>query len=110
VGGVLFGASRGGHLRVTPGVIGAYVFVSLLHGLWDSMRGIAMALATLLTAQPAVVPGMGVVVLPPPPERLVSTFVTIEITGLVIVAVVGLAYLRHLWSSAPDTALSYVTQ
>ena len=32
-GGVLFGASREGHLRITPGVIGAYVLVSLLHGL-----------------------------------------------------------------------------
>ena len=106
VGGVLFGASRNGHLRVTGSVIGAYVFVSLLHGLWDSMRGIAMVLATLLTAVPVVQPGLGVVVLPPPPEKLVGTFVTIEIAGLLIVAVVGLAYLRRLWSSDPDTGAS----
>src|SRR3954447_19789299 len=35
LGGVLFGASHNGHLRVTPSVIGAYVLVALLHGLWD---------------------------------------------------------------------------
>jgi len=101
VGGVLFGASRNGHLRLTVGVIGAYVLVSLLHGLWDSMRGIAMVIATLLTATPLVRPGLGVVVLQPPPEQLVSAFVTIEIAGLVIVALVGLAVLRWLWSSEP---------
>jgi RsiW-degrading membrane proteinase PrsW (M82 family) len=45
VGGALFHASsRGGRLRVTGGVIGAYLLVSVLHGLWDSMRGIALIL------------------------------------------------------------------
>lgn len=101
VGGVVFGASRNGRLRLTGSVVGAYVLVSLLHGLWDSMRGIALVLATLLTSKPVVRPGLGVIVLPPPPEELVSTFTTIEIAGLVIVALVGLAVLRWLWSSHP---------
>jgi hypothetical protein len=103
VGGVLFGASRNGRFRLTAGVVGAYVLVSLLHGLWDSMRGIALAVATLLTSTPVVRPGLGVIVLPPPPEQLVSTFVTIEIAGLIIVALVGLAVLRWLWSSHPPS-------
>lgn len=101
LGGVLFGASRNGRLRLTASVVGAYVLVSLLHGLWDSMYGIALLLATLLTSTPVVRPGLGVIVLPPPPERLVSTFTTIQITGLVIVALVGLAGLRWLWSNRP---------
>jgi RsiW-degrading membrane proteinase PrsW (M82 family) len=50
VGGTLFHASaRANRLRVTGGVIGAYLLVSILHGLWDSMRGIALILTALLT-------------------------------------------------------------
>src|SRR4030088_2437701 len=100
LGGVLFGASRNGHLRLTPGVVGAYVLVSLLHGLWDSMRAIALLIATLLTATPVVRPGLGVVLLPPPPEELVSTMTTIEIGGLAVVSVVGLVMLWRLWAAA----------
>ena len=99
LGGVLFGAARNGRLRLTPGVVGTYVLVSLLHGLWDSMRAIALFLATLLTATPVVRPGFGVVLLPPPPEQLVSTMTTLEIGGLVVVAVVGLAVLWRLWAA-----------
>jgi len=106
LGGVLFGASHNGHLRVTPSVIGAYVLVALLHGLWDSMRGIALILATLLTATPVVRPGLGVVVLPPPPDQLVGAFVTVELIGLLVVAVVGLAFLWRLWSAEPGTSAS----
>jgi RsiW-degrading membrane proteinase PrsW (M82 family) len=100
LGGVLFGAARNGRLRLTPGVVGTYVLVSLLHGLWDSMRAIALFLATLLTATPVVRPGLGVVLLPPPPEQLVSTMTALEIGGLVVVAVVGLATLWRLWVAA----------
>src|SRR5947209_12891668 len=102
VGGVLFGASRHGHLRITPGVVSTYVVVSLLHGLWDSMRGIALFVATLLTAKAVIAPGIGTVVLPPPPEELVTTMTVIELGGLAIVAVVGLVLLWRLWSSVPS--------
>jgi hypothetical protein len=40
------------------------------------------------------------VLLPPPPEQLVSTMTTLEIGGLVVVAVVGLAMLWRLWAAA----------
>lgn len=50
VGGVVFhAASRGSRLRVTGGVVVAYLIVSTLHGLWDSMRGIAALLTTLVS-------------------------------------------------------------
>jgi RsiW-degrading membrane proteinase PrsW (M82 family) len=101
VGGALFGASRDGHLRITPGVIGAYVLVSLLHGLWDSMRGIALVLATVLTATPVVAPGMGVVILPPPPEQLVSTMVLLEFGGLFVISIIGLLILSRTWTRHP---------
>jgi hypothetical protein len=50
VGGVVFhAASRGNRLRVTGGVVVAYLIVSILHGLWDSMRGIAALLTALVS-------------------------------------------------------------
>src|SRR5262249_18127702 len=52
LGGVRFGAGRGGRLRLTRAVLLAYLFVSLLHGLWDSMDGLAAALTWLLAATP----------------------------------------------------------
>ncbi len=64
------------------------------------MRGIALFLATLLTATPVTLPGAGVVLLPPPPEELVSTMTTIEIGGLMVVSIVGLAILWRLWRTA----------
>jgi RsiW-degrading membrane proteinase PrsW (M82 family) len=112
VGGALFGASRNGHFRITFGVIGAYVLVSVLHGLWDSIRGIAMFLATVLTSTPVVQPGLGVAVLPPPPERLVATVAIIEIIGLTVIAAVGLLVLRAAWSSdaaRADSSSSFIT-
>jgi hypothetical protein len=105
LGGVLFGASRGSdRLRITPGVIGTYVLVSLLHGLWDSMRGIALILATLFTSTPVVAPNAGVVFLPPPPEQLVATLTVIEIAGLAIISIVGLIILWRLWNGHREVA------
>lgn len=36
---VLFRESRAGHFRLNPKVIGAYLTVSILHGLWDGLPG-----------------------------------------------------------------------
>src|SRR5438874_5288703 len=74
LGGVLFGAARHGHLRFTPSVIAAYVGVSLLHGLWDSMRGIALILTELLTIAQAQRIGVGGAVLLPPTEQQIQMF------------------------------------
>ncbi len=38
--GAMFRASRGGKLRVTRAVLGAYLTVVILHGLWDGLPGI----------------------------------------------------------------------
>ncbi|MDQ7909425.1 PrsW family glutamic-type intramembrane protease [Phytohabitans sp. ZYX-F-186] len=35
LGGVLFAATRNGRFRLTPAVVGTYVLVAVLHGLWD---------------------------------------------------------------------------
>ncbi len=43
--GAMFREGRGGHLRVNRAVIGAYLTVVILHGLWDGLPG-AVALIT----------------------------------------------------------------
>jgi RsiW-degrading membrane proteinase PrsW (M82 family) len=98
VGGVLFGAARNGHLRFTPSVIAAYVGVSLLHGLWDSMRGIALVLTELITLARAQGVGFGGAVLLPPTEQQVQLFTTIEIAGLALVSLIGIIVLVRVWS------------
>jgi S1-C subfamily serine protease/RsiW-degrading membrane proteinase PrsW (M82 family) len=53
LGGTLFGvAARRGRLRLSRAVLGSYVLVALLHGLWDASRGIAVWLTLVLTATP----------------------------------------------------------
>jgi protease PrsW len=50
LGGTLFGvAARRGRLRLSWAVVGWYVLVALLHGLWDASQGIAVWLTLLLT-------------------------------------------------------------
>jgi RsiW-degrading membrane proteinase PrsW (M82 family) len=50
LGGTLFGvAARRGRLRLSGAVVGSYVLVALLHGLWDASRGIAVWLTLVLT-------------------------------------------------------------
>jgi protease PrsW len=55
LGGVIFPASRGIRFRVTPAVVGTYLMVAALHGLWDGgIPDIARAVAQ------AIDPGFGV--------------------------------------------------
>jgi hypothetical protein len=105
LGGVLFGEARNGHLRFTPSVIATYIGVSLLHGLWDSMRGIAMVLTELLTLAQAQRIGMGGAVLLPPTEQQVQLFTTIEMAGLAIISLIGLALLWRVWSKGCGPAV-----
>lgn len=97
LGGVLFGASRGGRLRLTWGVAGAYLLVSLLHSLWDAMRGIAFVLTVLFTATPdqrtALMEG---VVIPPTIEQM-RVFLSFEIGGLALISIIGLVLWWTLW-------------
>jgi protease PrsW len=98
LGGVLFEEASGGRLRFTLKVIGAYLLVALLHALWDSMRGIALVIATILTGLTVVQRqdlrlGMP---LQPTPEQ-VQVFSLTEFIGMGVLSIVGLAILVHLW-------------
>jgi hypothetical protein len=46
---MLFATSRHGRLAITGKLILAYLGVSVLHGLWDSMHSIALYLTLVLT-------------------------------------------------------------
>jgi RsiW-degrading membrane proteinase PrsW (M82 family) len=97
LGGVLFSASRGSHLRITGKVIGAYLLVALLHALYDSMRGIAIVLTALLTATQAQRIALTSGTLPPPTEEQLDVFLVIEWGGTLLFSLAGLLVLWRLW-------------
>jgi len=49
LGGVLFMAARRGRLRLAPVVVSTYLFVALLHALYDSSSGVGALIVGLLT-------------------------------------------------------------
>jgi len=103
LGGVLFGASRAGHVRVTRKVFGTYLLVALLHTLWDAMRGIAFVLTAVFTATPAQQIAIMEGVLLPPTIKQVKVFLAIEAGGLALISLCGLLMLWHLWHTRDRT-------
>ena len=101
LGAVLFQASSGGRLRITGKVVGAYLVVALLHGLWDSMNEIALVITLLLTGTSAQVHQITSGHLPQPTTSYqIHLFMTIFFAGFVIITSVGLRVFRHLWLEA----------
>jgi len=58
LGGALFRESRNGRYHITPIVVGAYLLVVLLHGLWDAIPGV---MAARLVTPLAILLGEGLV-------------------------------------------------
>jgi protease PrsW len=107
LGGVLFSASRDArHPRITVRVVGAYLLVSLLHALWDSMRGVALVLTEIFTATPAQRIALTSGMLPPPTPSQVDTFLALLWGGLAVISVGGYLWLRAIWQSAARTQQS----
>jgi len=101
LGGVLFeGASRRGHLALTGRLFLVYLAVSVLHGLWDSMRGIAIVLTLLTTNSPALTVLLQQGLLPASSAVATWIFVTFEFGGMGIVSMIGLWMLRASWRRA----------
>ena len=98
LGSTIFAASRGGAFRITPAVVGIYLMVAALHGLWDGgIPDIARAVAQ------AIDPGFGVDHRHPGDwnaaqasgEGLaVLSLLAITLGGWALVLVVGLRMLR----------------
>src|SRR5205823_4373543 len=95
LGGILFSASSRYHFAITARLALAYVGVSLLHGLWDSMHSIALTLTLLLTHHVAVVPTPQGYLVEPTPEQL-RLFTILEWTGLAVVSIIGISWLAGL--------------
>jgi protease PrsW len=100
LGGVLFSAARGGHLRLTGKVVGTYLLVALLHTLWDAMRGIALVLTAIFTATPVqrTAAAEGIPVAPTPAQIRILLFT--EFGGLVLISLIGLIILWVIWRRA----------
>jgi RsiW-degrading membrane proteinase PrsW (M82 family) len=101
LGGALFAAAATrGRLRITGAVVGWYLVVALLHGLWDAARGIAVWLTLLLTATPVQWMLIQRGRFPQPTPEQVQVF-TLSSWGLLALdAVVGLVLLRGRWRQA----------
>lgn len=107
-GGALLAHRRpNGRFRLGPPVLGAWFGAGLLHGLWDSTRGIALWLATRL-AGPYPARQLYAQGYAPRPataqEHLLAVF---SVGGLVLVSLLGIARVRSLarrgtsWRNTP---------
>jgi RsiW-degrading membrane proteinase PrsW (M82 family) len=105
LGGTLFAvAARRGRLRLSRGVLGSYVLVALLHGLWDASRGIAVWLTLLLTGNQVQWLLIELGRAPEVTPAQVHLFTLLSWGLLTLDALLGLLILRGRWrrATAPD--------
>ncbi|TDE58568.1 PrsW family intramembrane metalloprotease [Nonomuraea mesophila] len=91
-GGVLFAA--GG--RLTAPVWLAYLGVSLLHALWDSMSAIAIAVTLVLTGQPWQFQLLRIGRVPNVTDWQVHVYTLLNWGGLIVISLVALAWLERI--------------
>jgi RsiW-degrading membrane proteinase PrsW (M82 family) len=96
LGGVLFAASDRDHFVLTGRLVLSYLGVSLLHALWDSMHGIALALTLLLTGTPAQHRLVEAGYRPRQTEAQAHLFTVLSWTGLALISAVGIGWLLVL--------------
>jgi RsiW-degrading membrane proteinase PrsW (M82 family) len=100
LGGVLFSASSRHHFAVTGKLILAYLGVSILHGLWDSMNNIALYLTLVLTeGERFVRTPRGWLV--EPTATQVNLFMVLEWGGFAVISIIGVTWLVVMWRRAP---------
>jgi hypothetical protein len=91
-------------LRLTWAVVGWYLVVAVLHGLWDAAQPVAVWLTLWLTATPVQWQLLGVGQLSGVTQAQVHLFTALYWGLLVLDALVGLVLLRGRWRKAttPD--------
>lgn len=99
LGGVLFREARGGRFRLTGALVVAYLWVALLHALWDSMHSIGLVLTFLLTGSPWQYRLLSMGHPPEPTPEQVQIFTVLSISGLAAVSLLGIATLVRIWQS-----------
>jgi hypothetical protein len=102
LGGVLFGAAREGTFRYTKAVLGAYLWVSILHGLWDSAQQVAVVITYLLTGTAWQLRLLTFGYLPGPTPTQVHLFSLMSNVILIVVALLGVISLWVIWRRYPD--------
>jgi RsiW-degrading membrane proteinase PrsW (M82 family) len=102
LGGALFAAiSRRALFAVfSLRFIGLYLLVSLLHALWDSMRGLAIVLTLIVTSSPALTVLIQTGLLPQTTDVSTWIFLAFEFGGIAVISGVGLWMLRRAWRRA----------
>jgi protease PrsW len=101
LGGVLFRtAGSRGRLGLSGAVVGWYLLVAMLHGLWDASRGIAVWLTLLLTATPVQWLLIQRGRFPEPTGAQVQVFSFLTWGLLLVDALLGILLLRGRWREA----------
>lgn len=95
IGGVLF--AGGG---ITVRLVLTYLGVSMLHALWDSMRGLAIALTLLFTGKSWQFDALRIGQVPQATNGQVNLYTALDWIGLVVISVIALMWLRSIDRSA----------
>jgi RsiW-degrading membrane proteinase PrsW (M82 family) len=106
LGGVLFREARGGVFRYTRALVGTYLWVSILHGLWDSSHELAVLVTYLLTGTPWQLHLLTLGYIPSPTAEQANLFTGLSIGALAVVALLGVATLASFWRREPDVRAS----
>jgi protease PrsW len=100
LGGVLFMAARRGRLRFAPSVAATYLFVALLHALYDSSNGVGAFIVGLLTDNAS---RWRVLLAGHIPEQMrndVTLFAISSVACTAAVSAVGIYAMIRLWRRA----------
>jgi RsiW-degrading membrane proteinase PrsW (M82 family) len=105
LGGTLFGvAARRGRLRLSRALVGWYLVVALLHGLWDASQQIAVWLTLVLTGTQAEWLWIRLGRAPEVTSAQVHLFTLLSWGLLALDALLGVLVLHRRWrkATAPD--------
>jgi RsiW-degrading membrane proteinase PrsW (M82 family) len=100
LGGVLFMAARDGRLRLAPSVVAAYLFVVLLHALYDSSSAIGALLVGLFTGNASHWKVLLAGRIPVQMESDLTLFAISAAACLCLVSAVGVHAMSRLWRLA----------
>jgi RsiW-degrading membrane proteinase PrsW (M82 family) len=93
LGGVLFSASGRRHFALTGRLVLAYLGVSVLHALWDSMHSIALLITLVLTGTPYQYGLLQRGYQPQPTSAQTELFTVLSWGGLILVSLLGIGWL-----------------
>jgi RsiW-degrading membrane proteinase PrsW (M82 family) len=101
LGGVLFMAARGGgRLRLAPSVVAAYLFVALLHALYDSSSGIGALIVALLTDHASQWQVLLAGQIPVSMENDLTLFTIASVACIGVVSLGGIFVFSRVWRLA----------